>query len=147
MVFYIAMSVEKKDFQSKLMLAGIQYGWATALRKLVNVAHGDIICRDQLFEDNRLTGVTEGFLWASIFSHLCAEFTWKSSIYLRLICVETFYFLLSFSPLILCFQVPNLKLSFYCICFISALLCVRQSYSAPQMHFKNSLLLSDHRTN
>lgn len=51
----------KKDFQSKLMLAGIQYGWATALRKLVNVAHGDIICRDQLSEDNRLTGITEGF--------------------------------------------------------------------------------------
>lgn len=25
------------------------------------MAHGDIICRDQLFEDNRLTGVTEGF--------------------------------------------------------------------------------------
>lgn len=74
------MSVGKKDFQSKLMLAGIQYGWATTLRKLVNVAHGDIICRDQLSEDNRLTGITEGFLWASIFSHLCAEFTWKSSI-------------------------------------------------------------------
>lgn len=31
------------------------------MRKLVNVAHGDIICRDQLSEDNRLTEITEGF--------------------------------------------------------------------------------------
>lgn len=50
------------------------------LRKLFNPAHGDIICKHQLFEDNRLTGITEGFLWASIFNHLFAEFTWKSGI-------------------------------------------------------------------
>lgn len=45
------------------------------LRKLFKLAHGAITCKDQLFEDYRHRGINEGFLWASIFSPLFAEFT------------------------------------------------------------------------